>query len=252
MSEARPSVREVAASREGRADELFAYYLVLRRSPQWARLSNEEREQAVARAAETLGVDAGSDRPGQAETSHGPVTVRGIYSVSGFRPDADLMLWWVAPSAEAIQTLFTELRRSALGRHLEPTWTFLGLHRPAEFNPEHIPAFVTGHAPKRYLCVYPFVRTPEWYLLDPPARAALLREHGEKARPYPDVLANTTAAFGLGDYEWILAFEADQLARLVDMIRALRSAEARRYTRLETPFVTGVRKSLRDAARDMA
>lgn len=237
---------------EARPGDRFAYYLVLRRTPAWAHLSEGERADAVSQAAELLGVDPGSDGPGQADTPHGPVTVRGIYSTAGFRPDADLMLWWVAPCAEAIQELFTQLRRSDLGRRVEVVWTFMGLHRPAEFNPEHIPAFVVGHPPKRYLCVYPFVRSPEWYLLDPPARAALLREHGEKARPYPDVLANTTSAFGLGDYEWILAFETDALARLVDMIRALRSAEARRYTRLETPFVTGIRKSLRAVALDMA
>ena len=39
----------------------------------------------------------------------------------------------------------------------------------------------------------------------------MLREHGEMGREFPDVLANTTSAFGLGDWEWILAFEADDL-----------------------------------------
>ena len=64
-------------------------------------------------------------------------------------------------------------------------------------------------------------------------------------REFPDVLANTTSAFGLGDWEWILAFEADELGRIVDCIRRLRDARARAYTKEEVPFVTGIRKELR-------
>jgi chlorite dismutase len=70
-------------------------------------------------------------------------------------------------------------------------------------------------------------------------------------REFPDVLANTTSAFGLGDWEWILAFEADDLPRLVDCVRRLRSAEARRYTKVEVPFITGIRKELPAAVSDM-
>ena len=80
----------------------------------------------------------------------------------------------------------------------------------------------------------------------------MLREHGEIGREFPDVLANTTSAFGLGDWEWILAFEADDLPRIVDCIRRLRAAEARRYTKEEIPFVTGIRKEFVDAVRDLA
>ncbi|HEV8420122.1 MAG TPA: chlorite dismutase family protein, partial [Actinomycetota bacterium] len=77
------------------------------------------------------------------------------------------------------------------------------------------------------------------------------REHGEMGREFPDVLANTTSAFGLSDWEWILAFEADDLSRLVDCIRRLRDAKARAYTKEEVPFITGIRKSLGDVVRDL-
>jgi peroxiredoxin len=179
------------------------------------------------------------------------VAVRGTYSTVGFRPDAELMMWWVGSSADEIQELFVEFRRTPLGRRLDLSWSFMGLVRPAEFTADHAPAFVKGEAPRRYLSVYPFVRTPEWYLLPPDERAALLREHGEMGREFPDVLANTTSAFGLGDWEWILAFEADDLDRLVDCIRRLRTAAARRYTKEEVPFVTGIRKDFPDAVRDL-
>ncbi|MGZ4151829.1 MAG: hydrogen peroxide-dependent heme synthase [Actinomycetota bacterium] len=179
------------------------------------------------------------------------VTVRGVYSTVGFRPDADLMLWLVTPTIDAAQDAIVRFRRTALGRALELTWSFIGVVKPAEFTADHAPAFAKGDPPKRYLSVYPFVRMPEWYLLPGEERAALLAEHGLMGREFPDVLANTTSAFGIGDWEWILAFEADELDRIVDCIRRLRQADARRYTKEEVPFVTGIRKDVRDAVRDL-
>ena len=73
---------------------------------------------------------------------------------------------------------------------------------------------------------------------------SLLSEHGQMARGFPDVRANTVAAFALGDYEWLLAFEADELYRIVDLMRHLRGSETRRHVRLEIPFYTGRRRSV--------
>src|ERR687885_685304 len=172
------------------------------------------------------------------------VVVRGTYDVSGLRADADLMVWWHAPTAEALQEGYTRLRRTALGRHLEPVWSQMALHRPAEFNKSHIPAFLADEQPRRYVSVYPFVRSYEWYLLPDEERRFMLAEHGKMARGYPDVRANTVAAFALGDYEWMLAFEADDLHRIVDLMRELRAVEARRHVREEIPFFTGPRLPL--------
>ncbi len=170
--------------------------------------------------------------------------LRGWYDVSGLRADADLMVWWHAENSDTLQNAYHALRRSDLGAQLEPVWSQLALHRPAEFNKGHVPAFMQDEEPKGYLCVYPFVRSLEWYLLPDEERRAMLAEHGMMARPYPDVRANTVSSFALGDYEWMLAFEADVLHRIVDLMRALRSAAARRHTREEVPFYTGRRLEL--------
>jgi chlorite dismutase len=180
------------------------------------------------------------------------VLVRGVYSTVGFRADADLMVWLVGPSPESMQDALVAFGRTQAGRALELAWSFMGVVKPAEFTADHAPAFVKGEPPKRFLNVYPFVRTPEWYLLPPEERALLLRQHGEIGREFPDVLANTTSAFGINDWEWILAFEADRLERITDCLRRLREAEARRYTKVETPFVTGIRKDVRAAFADLA
>ncbi|MGY1718784.1 MULTISPECIES: hydrogen peroxide-dependent heme synthase [unclassified Blastococcus] len=180
------------------------------------------------------------------------VVVRGTYDVSGLRADADLMVWWHSSSAEALQDAYTRLRRTALGRRLEPVWSQMALHRPAEFNRSHIPAFLADEEPRRFVCVYPFVRSYEWYLLPDEERRDMLKEHGMQARPYPDVRANTVASFGLGDYEWMLAFEADELHRIVDLMRDLRASRARRHVREEVPFYTGTRKPVAELVRDLA
>jgi chlorite dismutase len=172
------------------------------------------------------------------------VTVRGTYDVAGLRADADLMIWWHSGSSDALQDAYGLFRRTALGRHLAPVWSQMALHRPAEFNKSHLPAFLAGEDPRAYLCVYPFVRSYEWYLLPDEERRFMLAEHGKMARDYPDVRANTVASFALGDYEWMLAFEADELHRIVDLMRELRAATARRHVREEVPFYTGRRRSI--------
>ena len=191
---------------------------------------------AVGKEAEVLFADLAAE----------DVVLRGTYELSGLRADADLMVWWHAPSAEGLQDAYQRLRRTRLGVHLAPVWSQMALHRPAEFNKSHIPAFLAEEEPRRFVSVYPFVRSYEWYLLPDVERRALLAEHGRMAREYPDVRANTVAAFSLGDYEWILAFEADELHRIVDLMRHLRGSQTRRHVREEVPFYTGARRDITD------
>lgn len=165
--------------------------------------------------------------------------LRGVYDVSGLRADADVMLWLTGGSAEALQSDLRALRRTAELSPLVPSWNALGVHRDAEFSRDHSPAFAQGLPPKRWITVYPFVRSYEWYLLPPAERGAMLGDHGRKGRDYPQVQANTVASFALGDYEWILGLEADELVDLVDLMRHLRDTEARRHVREEIPFFTG-------------
>jgi len=180
------------------------------------------------------------------------IVTRGCYDIQGLRADADFMFWWVAPTSDDLQDLYVRFRRTRLGRCSEPVWSVMALHRPAEFNKSHIPAFLAEEEPRAYVSVYPFVRSYQWYLLDPAERRRLLAEHGMMAREYPDVRANTVACFSLNDYEWILAFEADELHRIVDLMRHLRGAEARLHTRVEIPFYTGRRKPIGELVASLA
>jgi peroxiredoxin len=180
------------------------------------------------------------------------VVTRGVYDVAGLRADADYMFWWHAPTPEDLQDVYARFRRTALGRHSKPVWSAMALHRPAEFNKSHIPAFLAEEEPRAYVSVYPFVRSYEWYLLEDSERRAMLAEHGRMARDYPDVRANTVACFSLNDYEWMLAFEADELHRIVDLMRDLRASTARRHVREEIPFYTGKRTELAELVANLA
>jgi chlorite dismutase len=171
----------------------------------------------------------------------GDVTLRGFYDVSGLRADADLMVWLHGPSAEALQAALRGFRRTRAGGATALTFSLVGTHRPAEFSRDHVPSFMRGTEALDWLCVYPFVRSYEWYLLPEEERREMLREHGLAGRAFPRVQANTVASFALNDYEWILALEADDLHELVDMMRDLRYTQARRHVREEIPFYTGRR-----------
>lgn len=208
-----------------------------------------EQPQGYALWAVFAPAEAGAPAPGEADSScfekglvgwaDRGVTLRGLYDVSGMRADAELMLWLHGPELEELQAALRGLRRCAPLRGRPLAWSATGAHRAAEFSRDHVPAFLRGEQPRAWLCVYPFVRSYEWYLLPPEERGGMLREHGLKGREHAGVLSNTVSSFGLGDYEWVLALEADDPLELVDLMRDIRATEARRHVRLETPFYTG-------------
>ena len=187
----------------------------------------------------------------QAALESTPARLRGAYTVSGYRADADMLLWLVGHAADDVQDALLAFRHTDLGRLLRPVWSAIGVHREAEFAKSHTPAFMREERPCRYVSVYPYVRSLDWYLLPEAERAEMLREHGMMGRSRPEVRANTVSAFALGDYEWLLAFECDELEPIVDLMRLLRGAQARRHTREEIPFHTGRRRPLAEVVADL-
>lgn len=207
----------------------FALWAVLRRDPAHP---HDFDGHDVGRVVEQLEATVG-------ELESEGVVLRGFYDVSGMRADADLIVWLHGPVPETLQWALRQLRRTLLLKSLLPTWNAMGVHRGAEFNRSHSPAFLRGVEPRGWLAVYPFVRGYDWYLLPPEDRSRMLSEHGKRGSAYRSVLSNTVSAFALGDYEWIVPLESDDLTDLVDLMRDLRGVDARLYVREETPFFTG-------------
>jgi len=176
------------------------------------------------------------------------VTLRGLYDVTGMRADADLMVWLHGDDPAALQKALRTLRRTEVLAGSTCEWSAMGVHREAEFNKRHVPGYLRGERARDWLCLYPFVRSYEWYLLPEAERSAMLAEHGRQGAKFTDVVANTVSTFALSDYEWLLPLESDELLSLVDLMRDLRATDARRHVREEVPFYTGRRVATAELA----
>jgi chlorite dismutase len=167
------------------------------------------------------------------------VGLRGTYVVQGFQAHTDILFWMFADRFNDIQDLQLEIRRSSFGQYITTPHAFTGITKPFEFS-AHPTSFAIGMRPREYLCFYPFIRKPEYYLLPKWERKALIGDHGEIGHEFtPDILTNGVYGFGLGDYEWLLTFETDDLSRLVDCVRKLRESKSRLYMQDEHPFIVG-------------
>ena len=183
------------------------------------------------------------------QNQHG-VELRGAYVTTGFTAGVELILWVVADDAAPFQQLAIDLRRSPLGDAMEMKQVYLGVASTSQYDPNHGPAFLRGLAPKSYLSVYPFTKTPNWYLLPFEQRRDLMIEHGKMGHEFPSILTNTVSSFGIADQEFIVALEDDDPATLIKMVQRLRAAAVREYTQVDTPIFLGLRKDLPRALRE--
>jgi chlorite dismutase len=197
-------------------------------------------ERTEARAA----VVAAFDRASSA------VTLRAAYSTVGLTAGVDLILWVVAEDVEAFQRLAVDICRSSAGPMLEAKHAYLGVASLSQYDPTHGPAFLKGIPPKKYLSVYPFTKTPEWFLLTYEERRDLMAEHGKMGAEFPSILTNTVNSFGIADQEFLVALEDDDPAVLVAMVQRLRAARVRIYTQSDTPIFLGLKKELAAALAD--
>ncbi len=222
--------------RERRQLVRYAFYRI---DPAWRRLPGaEQREQKAAFVAAVEGFS-------------GRLLVRS-YSLAGTRGDADLMLWQVAEDLDTLLALQTAVNRTRLGAYLETPYSYLSVARRSLYEippqPHGGPALVRvqpGEA--RYLFVYPFVKTREWYSLPRAERQQMIDEHIEIGRRHPGFRLNTTYSYGLDDQEFVVAFEGDDPAAFADLVMALRESRSSRFTERDTPVFTCVQLALGDA-----
>lgn len=225
---------------ESSSTTTYANFWVYQVEPDWRRLHDEQKRQARDEFAAIL-ERAGADG----------VTLRGAYSTVGLRHDADLILWVVTQDLEAMQRLAVSINCSCLGSYLQSRYTYLGVALGSRYTANHAPAFIKGVPPKRYLSVYPFIKTHEWYQLPFEERRTVMAEHGRMGREYPEILTNTVSSFGIADHEFVVAFEADDVGEMVRMVEYLRPAGSRPYTKLDTPIFLGVLKDVPDVLADL-
>lgn len=216
----------------------FMFYKV---DPAWRRLPPSEREQGKK---EFLTVVERYTKENQIMAL--------TYSTVGIRGDCDFMMWRISYSLEMIQEFTAKLLATRLGQYLTTPYAYLAMTKRSVYvdklNPEHEEQrirIVPGKA--KYLFVYPFVKTPEWYLLTKYARQGMMDEHITVGIKYPSVKLNTTYSFGLDDQEFVVAFETDKPEDFLDLVMELRETQGRLYTLRDTPIFTCIMKPLSEA-----
>ncbi len=165
------------------------------------------------------------------------------YSIAGLRSNVDFMLWRIGYSLDPFQEMSARLNGTGLGRYLDVTQSFLSMTKRSMYidkdNPEHVEDrlhIVPGQS--KYLFVYPFVKTREWYGLPVEQRQEMMDEHIRVGSKYRSVKLHTTYSFGLDDQEFVVAFETDQPSDFLDLVQELRESKASRYTLRDTPMYT--------------
>jgi chlorite dismutase len=221
----------------------FSFFKV---DPAWRRLSEEEQERGKEEFAAV--VKEYEQRPGMFVLS---------YSLVGIRADAEIMLWRIANDLDVFQEMTSRLMKTGLGIYMEITYSFLSMTKRSVYvdkmDPEHQNPrthIIPGRS--KYLFIYPFVKTRDWYQLSFPTRQGMMDEHIQVGSKYPSVKLNTTYSFGLDDQEFVVAFETDEPKDFLNLVQELRETEASRYTLRDTPMFTCIRhENVLDALRTL-
>jgi len=210
----------------------FVKYTFLKVDPAWRRLDPDQRA-AHKREFVAACEDYAADRLLRA------------FSTVGTRGDTDLMLLTQATNLERIHEFHVVLSQSGLMGWASVPYSYLAMTKPSEYSDESRLEVRPAHG--RYLFVYPFVKTREWYGLPAEERWQIMQEHIAVGRQYPQIDLNTSYSFGLDDQEFVVAFEADEPADFLDLVQRLRTTKASSFTKRDTPTFTCVSTSVERA-----
>ena len=167
------------------------------------------------------------------------------YSTLGLRDDADFLFWFAAKSVEEIQDVISKIYLTVFGKYIIPSQVYLSCTRPSIYAKKgKTLSFVSGNEPKKYVVVYPFIKTREWYLLPREQRQKMMDEHIGVSQKYPGVILNTTYSFGIDDQDFMLAFETDILQDFQNLIMDLRETKVSAYIQQDTPMIVCVKKDI--------
>ena len=219
----------------------FVQALALALDPAWRREADEARR-----------CDAADVIAAEAETATtGTRTL--VYASTGLEPGIDVLLFRLAPSVDDLQAAGARLLRRGLGRWLTVRHSLLGRIGSSQYvaKPSSQERSVLDGEPRRYLVVYPFTKSSEWYMLSREARQGVMNEHMRVGRGYPGVRQLLAYSFGLDDQDFIVAYDTDDLVAFGDLVRELRATESRRSTVDDRPILVGVRRDLSEIARDL-
>ena len=210
----------------------FVHALALGLEPAWRRLSVDERCETAEDLASAVDADS-------------RVTTY-CYSMVGLQPQAELLLWSLGPALEDLEEKAARVLRSGMGRWMRVCESFLGIIQPSQYVKKPTPqeqSLFSGER-SRYLIVYPFTKSTEWYLLERETRQRIMNEHMRVGHGHPEVRQLLANSFGVDDMDFLVAYETDDLTKFSELVRELRGTDSRRSTVRDTPILTGVHRSI--------
>ena len=242
---ARKKKEEALAVGETPVQRQYVSFLFYKLDPAFRRLPQEERDKGMQEFIDVL-----------EEYDNSSDMILLCYSMIGLRGDVDIMIWRICYSMEEFQKMTTRILQTGLGKYLDTPYSYLSMTKRSMYmdfiNPEHEEDrthIIPGKA--KYLFIYPFVKTREWYLLTQFTRQGIMDEHIYIGNKYPSVKLNTTYSFGIDDYEFVVAFESDCPDDFLDLVQELRETEGSRYVKEDTPIFTCVAMSIEDTVKSL-
>jgi chlorite dismutase len=215
----------------------YVHALALGIDPAWRRLPDTERRRTCSDFVQSVGAS--------------PDVTTFAYSMVGLQAGVDLLLWRLAPSLDALEESAAAALRCGLGTWMTVRESLLGIIQPSQYVKKPTPqeqSLFSGER-SRYLIVYPFTKSADWYLLDKEARQKIMNEHMKVGHAYPQVRQLLAYSFGVDDQDFVVAYETDDLVAFGELVRELRSTESRRSTVRDTPILVGIHRSLDELPR---
>ena len=224
------------SEKQGEHHGKFLRFTVLKVQPEWRRLSVDEKQ-----SGKNEFISAIEKCSSSVETYS--------YSTVGIRAEGEVLLWQASTSLEDLQQSTAHMFKSGLGSYMEVGHSLLGIIKPSHYVKKQSAQEQALSEPERlkYLIVYPFVKTVDWYLFSKEARQGMMNEHIKVGHEYATVRQVLAYSFGVDDQEFVVTYETDELEDFQDLVMDLRATEARRYTLRDTPIFVGISHSLEDA-----
>jgi len=188
------------------------------------------------------------------------------YTLSGIRGDVDFCLWHVVPcnkdgespsGLERFQEVNATVLSTGLGAYLTLPYTYTAMTKRSNYTDNHHHEGSENERLRvepwgaKYLFVYPFVKTRQWYLLPTTERQTIMNEHIKVGHMYPTVKLNTTYSFGLDDQDFVVAFETDYPADFLDLVHHLRETESSVFTVRDVPLFSCVSATVEQIIKNL-
>jgi chlorite dismutase len=166
------------------------------------------------------------------------------FSTAGLKADVDFILWAKATNLDALHDLALKQRSAELSQWMGLSHNYLAMLKGSPYDQEDKIFKPADHY--KYLFLYPFVKTRQWYLLPLEERMRIMKGHIDSGAAYPMVKINTSYSFGIDDQDFVVAFESSEVDQFVNLVQGLRETESSLFTQRDTPMYVGVQMALKE------